>query len=294
MNFHYWTKESIFDCSFSTGYITNDLPEKAIDLFAQVEHPSDIVINLLFNACAQQGTEKALNLVNQVRSTLPASSYANVRLLTSLLDALMKCGDVASARSLFDASKTKDVPMYGAMMKGNSLFEVRRIHSIVSSVKGYVTNTLADKAIDLFNQIARPNEVIINLLFNACAQLETPAGLNLVKQVQSKLPASSHANVWLVTSLLDALMQCGDTTSARSLFTTLPKKTLSMYAAMMKGKREAIPRRSRAVSDSPKATQRMVMRTRRLTFSMKFNPEGGFDSRAMRTTSSRRQSPFCA
>jgi hypothetical protein len=219
------------------GYITNDLPDKAVDLFMRIEHPSDIVINLLFNACAQQGTEKALKLVNQVRSKLPASSYSNVRLLTSLLDALMKCGDVASARSLFEASRTKDLPMYGAMMKGNSLFDVLRIHPIVAPVKGYVTNSLADKAIDLFNQISRPNEVIINLLFNACAQLETPAGLNLVKQVQSKLPTSSHANVWLVTSLLDALMQCGDTTGARSLFATLPTKTLSMYAAMVKGKR---------------------------------------------------------
>ena len=102
---------------------------------------------------------------------------------------------------------------------------------------------MADKAIDLFSQIARPNQVIFNLLFNACAQLETLDGLNLVKQVQSKLPTSSHANVWLVTSLLDALMQCGDTTSARSLSTTLPTKTLSMYAAMMEGNREAISRR---------------------------------------------------
>ena len=102
---------------------------------------------------------------------------------------------------------------------------------------------MADKTIDLFSQIARPNQVIFNLLFNACAQLETLAGLNLVKQVQSKLPISSHTNVWLMTSLLDDLIQCGDTTSARSLFTTLPTKTLSMYAAMMKGNRNTLPLR---------------------------------------------------
>jgi hypothetical protein len=70
-------------------------------------------------------------------------------LLTSLFDAIIACSDAASARSLFDVSRVKDAPMYGAMMKG------------------YVTNTTADKAIDLFNQVERPNDVLVTLLLNA-------------------------------------------------------------------------------------------------------------------------------
>jgi hypothetical protein len=72
----------------------------------------------LFNACAQLGTEKELNLIKKVYKTLPKSFYSNDRLLTSLLDALMKCADITYAESLFNSSTKKDSEMYGAMMKG--------------------------------------------------------------------------------------------------------------------------------------------------------------------------------
>ncbi|CAF4461897.1 unnamed protein product, partial [Rotaria magnacalcarata] len=69
----------------------------------------------------------------------------------SLLDALMKCGDVAHAESLFYSSKQKVLSSYGAMMKG------------------YVDNNLPEKAIDLFNEIENPDDVNVTILFNACA-----------------------------------------------------------------------------------------------------------------------------
>src|SRR5271163_340198 len=94
---------------------------------------------------------------------------------------------------------------------------------------------MVNKAIDLFNEIKNPNEVIIVLLFNACAQLETQEALNLVKKVLSQIPKSFHSNDYLLTSLIDALMKCGDVNYAQSLFDTSTKKTLEMYGAMMKG-----------------------------------------------------------
>ncbi len=53
----------------------------------------------LFNACAQLGTAKVLNLVKKVSKDIPKSFYSNPRLLTSLLDALVKCDDLAYAES---------------------------------------------------------------------------------------------------------------------------------------------------------------------------------------------------
>ncbi|CAF4706317.1 unnamed protein product, partial [Rotaria magnacalcarata] len=52
---------------------------------------------LLFNSCAQLKTKEALDLVKKISKQIPKSFYSNPRLLTSLLDALMKCGDVAHA-----------------------------------------------------------------------------------------------------------------------------------------------------------------------------------------------------
>ncbi len=105
---------------FSSGSIKNNLANKAIDLFNEVKDPGEVNIIVLFNACAQLGTNEALNLAKKVSKEIPKSFYSNPRLLTSLLDALMKCGDVKHAQSLFDATTTKVMSMYGAMMKGNN------------------------------------------------------------------------------------------------------------------------------------------------------------------------------
>ena len=94
----------------------------AIQLFNQIKNPNDVNLTVLFNACAQLGTVEALALVKKVSKEMPESFYSNPRLLTSLLDALMKCGDVKHAELLFHKLTRKTLPMYGAMMKGHELF----------------------------------------------------------------------------------------------------------------------------------------------------------------------------
>jgi pentatricopeptide repeat protein len=100
---------------------------------------------------------------------------------------------------------------------------------------GYVHNDLPNKAIAIFNEIRYPDEVIIIVLFNACAQLATKASLDLVKKVLLEIPKSFHSNPRLLTSLLDALMKCEDVEYAESLFMKLTNKVLSMYGVMMNG-----------------------------------------------------------
>ncbi|CAF4875169.1 unnamed protein product, partial [Rotaria magnacalcarata] len=199
------------------GYVDNNIPEKAIDLFNEIESPNDVNVTILFNACAQLKTKEALDLVKKTSKQIPKSFYSNPHLLTSLLDALIKCGHVAHAESLFYSSKEKGLPMYGAMMKG------------------YVDNNLPEKAIDLFNKIENPDDVNMIILFNACAQLKTKEALDLVKTTSKQIPKSFYSNPRLLTSLLDALMKCGDVAHAESLFYSSKHKVLSSYGAMMEG-----------------------------------------------------------
>ncbi|CAF5205571.1 unnamed protein product, partial [Rotaria magnacalcarata] len=80
-------------------------------------------------------TKEALDLVKKTSEQIPKSFYSNPRLLTSLLDALMKCGDVARAESLFHSSKQKILPMYGAMMKGiNHLNIYDKVELVVPTI----------------------------------------------------------------------------------------------------------------------------------------------------------------
>jgi pentatricopeptide repeat protein len=104
---------------------------------------------------------------------------------------------------------------------------------------GYVENNLAKKAIDLFNGIKNPDGIIINILFNASAQLRTDQALNLAKKVSEEMPKSFHSDPRLLTSLLDALLKCGDVKHAELLFNTLKKKVLSMYAVITNGFNQA-------------------------------------------------------
>jgi hypothetical protein len=211
------------------------MPDKALEVFSRVEHPNDVIVNLLLNTCAQLKTADALQRVRSVASKISTSACKNVYLLTSLLDALMKCGDVAGAQSLFDAITTKTVTMYGAMMKGKFFFQNPNKHAIPFSLIGYLANAMPDRAIDLYARVESPDDVIIILFLNACAQLGTVQALDLVRKVVSEVPKASSSNAYIVTSLLDALMKCRDMANAQLLFDKSITKTLTMYSAMMKG-----------------------------------------------------------
>lgn len=88
---------------------------------------------------------------------------------------------------------------------------------------------------ELFQRIEKPSEVTLILVFNACAQLQTTEALDLVKKISSNLAKSLGIHPYLTTSMLDALMKCGDVKSAESIFIGLTKKSPEMYGAMMNG-----------------------------------------------------------
>jgi pentatricopeptide repeat protein len=174
-------------------------------------------------------------LVKTIASKMPKSSHSDLNLLTSLLDALMKCGDVNGAELVFDKLPSKTQTMYGAMIKGTIVHTSPASSHSMALFAGYVKNELPNEAIRLFNEVRKPNEVIVMLLFNACAQLTSPEALDTVRAVSSAMPRSFHADPNLVTSLLDALMKCGDLRSAERLFTDIKSKKHSMYGAMITG-----------------------------------------------------------
>ncbi|CAF3470182.1 unnamed protein product [Rotaria socialis] len=199
------------------GYIKNNLPKKVIDLFNEIKDPDRVIIILLFNACAQLGTNEELNLVKRILSNIPESLFLEPTLSSSLIHVFMKCGDVTSAKALFDRSTKKTTPVYGAMMKG------------------FIINNLSKQAIDLFNEIKDPDEIAITLVCNACAQLGTEKELVLLRSISSKISNSFYSDPYVVTSLIDAFMKCGDVTSAKALFDKSTMKTAPMYGAIMTG-----------------------------------------------------------
>ena len=120
------------------------------------------------------------------------------------------------------------------MIKGYTIHSHACSYCIVLSI-GYLTNGLPSEAIRLFKEIKEPNEVNVTLLFNACAQLRTEEALGMVKAVSSNMSKTFHSNTQLLTSLLDALMQCGDVKAAERVFGKLTAKTQYTFGVMIKG-----------------------------------------------------------
>ena len=143
---------------------------------------------------------------------------------------------MASAEDVFRKLKNKTQALYGAMMKGWIVSTTMNLLTSLASDAGYVKNAKPNEAIKMFTEIERPDVVNLILALNACAQLGTAEALTLVNAIASKMPRSSHSDANLFTSLLDALMKCGDVRGAELEFNKLPHKTHNMYAAMMKGR----------------------------------------------------------
>jgi len=141
---------------------------------------------LLFNACAQLGTNEALQLVKRVSSQIPESFYSNHRLLTSQLDALMKCGDTEEAQSLFDASTNKILPMYTVMMYG------------------FNKNKNPEKTLDLFNQMKidriEPNFIIYFCVIKALSKI---GDCSLSESITEQIPNSILVDSQIQNALID-------------------------------------------------------------------------------------------
>ena len=220
------------------GYLINKQATKAIDLFHQINKPDAVIFVLMFQACAQLETQEALDLIRLLRSKMPTSFYSNPRLLTSFLDALMKCEDVRTAEIIFNKVQVKDIPLYGAMIKGRKIIVMfSSISSDIYLFIGYLINKQATKAIDLFHQINKPDAVIFILMFQACTQLETQEALDLIRLLRSKMPTSFYSNPRLLTSFLDALMTCEDVQTAEIIFNKVQIKDIPLYGAMIKGRK---------------------------------------------------------
>jgi pentatricopeptide repeat protein len=176
----------MFNQNLYLGYVLNGLPNKAIDIFNEIRYPDEVIIIVLFNACAQLETKASLDLVKKVLKQIPKSFYSNPRLLTSSLDALMKCGDVEYAELLFMKSTNKVLSMYGVMMNG------------------YNKDNNPFKALNLFSQLKKDGfEGDIVIYLRVIKSLSQIGDYSLGKSFVKQLPDCFRVNNHIENALID-------------------------------------------------------------------------------------------
>lgn len=91
---------------------------KAIHLFKKTKNPDHVLYIILFQACTQIGSNEGLDLIESALNNIPPLFCKNERLLTTLIDGLMECGNVEKAESIFYSTVNQPICIIGAMIKG--------------------------------------------------------------------------------------------------------------------------------------------------------------------------------
>ncbi|WCJ43813.1 Pentatricopeptide repeat (PPR) superfamily protein [Euphorbia peplus] len=203
------------------GYIRSSNVEEGERLFVQMVEenvtPNEITMLSVIIACGFVG---ALQLGKRLHDyILRNRSRKSLALATALVDMYGKCGDLRSARVLFDRMENKDVMTWTAI------------------ITAYAEAECFHQAFDLFiqmrNRQVRPNEVTIVSLLSLCAEA---GALDTGKSVHAYIDKYGvEVDIVLKTAVVNMYAKCGDIDGARRLFDEAVFRDICMWNAMMAG-----------------------------------------------------------
>ncbi|CAF3824244.1 unnamed protein product [Rotaria sp. Silwood1] len=201
------------------GYVENQMSEKALDLFEQIElNLNNVAYTIVFKACAELANDRAMKIGKTLLNKIPQNFRNDNIVLTSAMHMLMKFGDIKNAENVFQSIQKKDIITYGALMKG------------------YVENQMSEKALDLFEQInLELDKVTYTIVFNACAELANNRAIKIGKRLLDKMPENFRNDNVILASAIHMLMKFGDIQSAENLFQSIKKKDTNIFGALMNG-----------------------------------------------------------
>uniref|UniRef100_A0A0A0L4G7 DYW domain-containing protein n=2 Tax=Cucumis sativus TaxID=3659 RepID=A0A0A0L4G7_CUCSA len=208
--------------SMISGYMKNHCPNEALLLYKKMEEdgfsPDEVTMATLVSACAEL---KDLGVGMKLHSHIREMDMKICAVLGSaLVNMYAKCGDLKTARQVFDKLSDKDVYAWSAL------------------IFGYVKNNRSTEALQLFREVAggsnmRPNEVTILAVISACAQL---GDLETGRWVHDYITRTQKGHsVSLNNSLIDMFSKCGDIDAAKRIFDSMSYKDLISWNSMVNG-----------------------------------------------------------
>lgn len=188
-----------------------------VEMMEENVFPSEITILSLIIECGLVG---ALELGKWLHAYVLRNGFElSFAISNALIDMYGKCGEIRSARTLFDRMTSKDVMTWNA------------------AISAYTQAHCIHKAFELFIHMkvskVRPNEVTMVGLLSLC----TEAGsLEMGKWLHSYIEKQGlEVDVILKTALVDMYAKCGDVNGAYGLFSEAMYRDICMWNAMMTG-----------------------------------------------------------
>lgn len=214
-------KTDVMWSSMVAGYVQNEFYEEAILLFHRarvtgLEH-NQYIFSSVISACAALA---GLIEGNQVHAVLHKSGYyANVFVVSSLVDMYAKCGSIREAYSVFSTAEFKNVVLWNAMISGFS----RHACSIQVMV-------LFEK---MQQMCLSPNEVTYVSVLSACGHM----GMVEKGRKYFEMMTKEHnvsPNVYHYSCMVDVLGRKGLINEAKDLIDDMPfDATASMWGSLL-------------------------------------------------------------
>nr|GMD82715.1 pentatricopeptide repeat-containing protein At1g08070, chloroplastic [Ipomoea batatas] len=205
-----------------SGYAQVGRYKEALALFEEMKRenvtPDVSTLLSLLSACAHLGE---LGLGIWVHSWIEDHGLSsNLRLINGLIDMYAKCGDLDSAKRLFESMGERDLISWNVM------------------IGGYTLKGKYKEALSVFRLMQRsrvePNDVTFLSILPACAHL---GALDLGKWIHAYIDRHQddfkNASLW--TSLVNMYAKCGNLEAAEQVFNGMETKTLASYNVMISG-----------------------------------------------------------
>ncbi|KAJ8772070.1 hypothetical protein K2173_027247 [Erythroxylum novogranatense] len=205
--------------SMISGYSKMGFAKEAVGLFKEMREsgfePSEMTLVSVLTACGDLGDLSFGTSVESyvVEKKMTLNSYIG----SALIDMYGKCGDLLSARKIFDAMTTKDAVTWNAM------------------ISGYAQNGASDEAITLFNCMRKagvtPNTITLIVVLSACASI---GALDLGRWVETYASQRGlQDNVYIATALIDMYAKCGSLDNALQIFENMVHKNEVSWNVMI-------------------------------------------------------------
>nr|UPT48951.1 pentatricopeptide repeat protein AaPPR1163 [Agave angustifolia] len=208
--------------SMISGCVGMGFAREAVELFRGMREagfePCERTLASVLKACGSLGDKelgKELEGFVEERG-VEVESFVG----SALVNMHGKCGDLVSARRVFDGMKKRELAVWNSM------------------ITGYAQNGMPQEAIKLFNAMRKsrtePDKYTIAAVLSACASvgaLDLGSWVDDFASRKGLLPR----NVYISTALIDMYAKCGNLDRAIQIFEAMPHKNVVSWNAMISG-----------------------------------------------------------
>ncbi|KAL0535487.1 hypothetical protein IC582_029818 [Cucumis melo] len=203
------------------GYLKAGAVAKVFETFSQMRQNNVVLDKFVFvdiiSSCIQLGN---LSLGSSLHSLLLKTALKYEDPIGCLLISMYsKCGDLLSARAVFD------------------LLSEKSIYSWTSMISGYANAGYPREALSLFTMATqnnvRPNGAMLATAISACADL---GSLSMLREIEAFIQQDGLASDYQVsTSLIHLYCKFGSFEKAEKVFSSMIHRDLAAWSSMMNG-----------------------------------------------------------